>query len=94
MLHGLIDRRDQTVAVGRIVVFFICIEHLRAVVALCRDDLAGRALVCQPQITSFLFLEGKAFHLLVDYLPVNRVFQIDNIHNRIMLCSVLFFCKT
>ena len=44
MLHGLIDRRDQTVAVGRVVIFFVCIEHLRAVVALCRDDLAGRAL--------------------------------------------------
>ena len=44
MLHGLIDRRDQTVSIGRVVVFFICIEHLRAVVALRRDDLTGRAL--------------------------------------------------
>ena len=59
-----------------------------------KSDLAGRALVCQPQITSFLFLEGKAFHLPVDNLPVNRVFQVDNIHNRIMLCPVFFFCKT
>ena len=59
-----------------------------------KSDLAGRTLVCQPQITSFLFLEGKAFHLPVDYLPVNRVFQVDNVHNRIMLCPVLFFCKT
>ena len=32
---------------------------------------AGRALVCQAQITSFLFLKGKALHLPVDYLPVN-----------------------
>ena len=46
-----------------------------------KSGLACRALVCQPQITSFLFLEGKAFHLLVDYLPVNRVFQVDYIHD-------------
>lgn len=48
-----------------------------------KSDLASRALACKGKkvTSSFFFLKGKAFHLFVDYLPVNRIFQVDYIHD-------------
>ena len=44
ILHRRVDRRNQAAAVGRLVVFFVGVEHFRLVVALCRDDSPGIAL--------------------------------------------------
>ena len=68
MLHRLVNRRDKAVSVGGIVVFFICIEHLRAVVALGRDDLAGSALqirvvICLESLRTDVVGRHKAHHL-------------------------------
>ena len=59
-----------------------------------KSDLASRALVYGEWNTSFFFLKGKLFNLPVYCLAINRILQIDYIHNRIMPCPVLFFRKT
>ena len=43
-LYRRVDGQHEAVAIGRVVVFFIGIEHLGAVVALAGDDLARRTL--------------------------------------------------
>ena len=44
ILHRRVERQVDAVAVGRLIIFLIGIEHLRLVVALRRDDGSGRAL--------------------------------------------------
>ena len=65
ILHRRVDRRNQAAAVGRLIVFFVGVEHFRLVVALCRDDspgitLEGIVVVGFQALGADVFCIGKA----------------------------------
>ena len=68
ILHRRVERQNQTVTVGRVVIFFVGVEHFRPAVAARGHDLAARALqvavvIRLDALRAAVILTDKAQHL-------------------------------